>query len=309
MAILISIFYCSDIQAQIKHPKDSTKAQIQHVMDSLHDYCAICSNHEHLIIKPPYSKSFVKELPFLLASGLTFAGGFLAAGIDKTQPYTKDQLLNNTPDINSINKLDRSSALNWSPGIARTSDYVVLSVSILPALFLSENHTSRDIRTLLIMYAEVFTMDYGLFTIAKFTTNRPRPYVYNPDTTKVSIGTRSGKGSRQSFFSGHTSQTAAASFFFAKVISDYHPTLKPGIKLGMWAFAAAVPAVNGYFRVKAGKHFPTDVITGYIAGAATGFLIPELHRTKKSKEQKSSLNMGLLPTEKGGMQMELMYRF
>ncbi len=309
LAILISIFYCSTIQAQTKHQKDSTAKQIQHVMDSLHDYCYVCTNHEHLIIKPPYTKRFVKELPFLITSGLTFAGGFLAAAVNKTEPYTREQLLNNTPDINSINRFDRSSALNWSPSIARTSDYILFSISVLPALFLSENHTSRDITTLLIMYAEVFTLNYGLTNIAKFTANRPRPYVYNPDTTKVSMGTRSGGGSRQSFFSGHTSQTAAATFFFAKAISDYHPTLKPGVKLGLWIFAASVPAANGYFRVKAGKHFPTDVITGYIAGAATGFLIPELHRTKKSKEQKNNLNMGILPTENGGMQMQFMYRF
>src|SRR5205085_6420923 len=122
-------------------------------------------------------------------------------------------------------------------------------------LFLSEHHTERDIKTLLMMYAEVFTMDYGLFTMAKFATNRPRPYVYNPDTTEISIGKRMGGGARQSFFSGHTSQTAAASFFFAKVISDYHPTLKRGYKIGIWTFAIVAPAVNGYFRVRAGMHF------------------------------------------------------
>lgn len=287
----------------------TAKAQVKAPMDSLHDYCYLCKNNEHLIIKPPYTKKFVKELPFLLTSGLTFAGGFVAGAAIKTEPYTREQLLNNQPDINSLNGLDRKTALYWSPSIAKTSDYILFSISVLPALFLSENHTGRDITTLLVMYAEVFTLNYGLTNIVKYTARRPRPYVYNPDTTKVSIETRSDGVSKESFFSGHTSQTAAATFFFAKAISDYHPNLKPGIKAGLWVFAASVPAANGYLRVLAGKHFPTDVIVGYIAGAATGVLIPELHRTKKSKAQKANLNMGISPTWNGGMQMQLMYRF
>ena len=155
------------------------------------------------------------------------------------------------------------------------------------------------------MYAEVFTFNYGLTELAKNTVNRARPYVYNEE---VPMGTRTGKDSRKSFYSGHTSQTAAASFYFAKVITDYHPTLKRGLKIGLWAFAATVPALNGTFRVLAGKHFPTDVMTGYIAGAATGWLIPQLHRTRASKEQKEQLSLGFMPYQ-GSMLMSLNYRF
>lgn len=281
-----------------------TKSE-EHVMDSLHDYCYICTNHEHLIIKPPYTKKFVKELPFILTSAAVFAGGLTMTSLDRTKPYTAEQLTNDPPDLNSINSIDRGSALNWSPAISTTSDAVLLTVTVLPALFLSEHHTGRDIKTLLIMYAEVFTFNYGLTEFAKSSVNRARPYVYNQD---VPMGVRTGSFSRKSFFSGHTSQTAAASFFFAKVITDYHPTLRPGLRAGLWIFAAAIPAVNGYFRVWAGKHFPTDVITGYVAGAATGWLIPQLHRTPASKEAREKLNIGFVPY-KGSMLMALNYRF
>ena len=180
-----------------------------------------------------------------------------------------------------------------------------MTVSILPAAFLVENHTGRDIKTLLIMYAEVFSFNYGLTVLAKSTAHRARPYVYNPE---VDIGKRTSSDSRASFFSGHTSQTAAASFYFAKVITDYHPTMRKGLKTGMWIFAVAAPALNGYFRVKAGKHFPTDVITGYIAGAATGWLIPQLHRTKSSKDQKEKIQIGFVPSGQG-MLLTAGYRF
>jgi membrane-associated phospholipid phosphatase len=274
-------------------------------MDSLHDYCYICSHNEHLIIKPPYTKKFVKELPFIIASGAMLAAGLTASALDNTKPYTEEELTTNPPDLNSINSFDRGSAKNWSPSISSASDAVLLTVTVLPALFLSEHHTGRDIRTLLIMYAEVFTFNYGLTEFAKSTVNRDRPYVYNDE---VPMGTRTGATSRKSFFSGHTSQTAAASFYFAKVITDYHPALKKGWKIGLWAFAVTIPALNGTLRVLAGKHFPTDVMTGYVAGAATGWLIPQLHRTRASKVQKEQLSMGIIPYH-GSMLMSLNYRF
>jgi membrane-associated phospholipid phosphatase len=272
--------------------------------DSLHDYCAICEGHNHLIIKPPYTRSFKKELPFILTSAAVFGAGFLVQGLDYAKPYSEEDIINNPPKIEDINSFDRSSADNWSPTIGQASDYVLYTTALLPALFLSEHHTGRDIKVLLVMYAEVFTFNYGATEIAKNFSKRARPYVYNED---LPLSTRTGSDSRKSFFSGHTSQTAAACFYFAKVIHDYHPDFRRGYKIGLWTFAAAVPAVNGYLRVKAGKHFPTDVISGYVVGAASGLLIPQLHRTKSSKDLKEQIQMGVMPY-KDGFTFNLAYR-
>lgn len=281
----------------------TANAQIGILKDTIHDYCAVCHNHEHIIIKPPYTKTFRQELPFLLTSGLTFAAGFASVSLNKVVPYTPEQLHNAPPDPGKINALDRPATKNWSPSIANASDYVLFSTALLPALFIAEHHTDRDLKTLLVMYGEVFTLNYGLFQIAKSTANRPRPFVYN---TTLDDGIRTGGSSKESFYSGHTAQTAAACYFFAKVITDYHPALRRSVKYGVWIFAATVPAINGYLRVKAGKHFPTDVMAGYVAGALTGVIIPQLHRTKASKDTKEQIKMGLIPMN-GGMQVALSY--
>jgi membrane-associated phospholipid phosphatase len=295
---IAALMFCVLIVAESNGQKPVPK-------DSLHDYCAICTGKEHLIILPPYKKTFKQELPFIIVSAATFGAGFLIQGLDYAAPYSEEEIMTNPPDIEDINSFDRGSALNWSPKAGDISDYVLFTTAILPAAFLSEHHTGRDIKTLLIMYAEVFTFNYGATEIAKNLAKRPRPYVYNPD---LPIETRTGPDSRKSFFSGHTSQTAAACFYFAKVIDDYHPTLQKGVKIGMWAFAVSVPAVNGYLRVKAGKHFPTDVIAGYVVGAASGFLIPELHRTRQSKILKEELKVGFLPY-RDGYTINLVYGF
>ena len=72
----------------------------------------------------------------------------------------------------------------------------------------------------------------------------------------------------------------------AKVVSDYHPNMKKGLKAIMWSGAVMIPATTAYLRVTAGRHFPTDVVAGFATGALVGFIIPHLH---KKNSQESSL--------------------
>jgi len=44
-----------------------------------------------------------------------------------------------------------------------------------------------------------------------------------------------------------------------------------------------MPAVTGYLRYEAGRHFPTDILGGYALGALTGVLIPIMHRRPSSE--------------------------
>ena len=80
---------------------------------------------------------------------------------------------------------------------------------------------------------------------------------------------------RKSFFSGHTSMTAANSFYAAKVYADMYPDSK--WKPWVWTAAALLPAVTAQQRMAAGKHFFTDVLVGYGVGALIGWGIPQLH--------------------------------
>jgi len=49
------------------------------------------------------------------------------------------------------------------------------------------------------------------------------------------------------------------------------------------------PAYVGYLRYRGLKHFPTDILMGYIIGAGSGILIPHLHKKKGDK-----LNVSLI---------------
>ncbi|MFD1187393.1 phosphatase PAP2 family protein [Pontibacter rugosus] len=143
------------------------------------------------------------------------------------------------------------------------------------------------------LYGQTLSIAGGLYSLTAGLSRRRRPYVYG-DSTPLEL--RTDKQATNSFYAGHTAATAAATFFLAKVYHDFNPDspARPYI----WAAAAAVPATVGYLRLKAGKHFLSDNIIGYIVGSGIGILVPELHR-RDSK-------ITLLPANDG---MAVVYSF
>lgn len=238
------------------------------------EFCFICKEGEHKN-KSPYDINFKNELPFIIVGSGLATAGIVFNVTNNTQPFTVEELEN--LDRNDVNAFDRGATYNWNENAQKASDIMMFSSVLLPALFLVNHHTGSDIGPLLVMGLEVVSTTFGITSSVKHTVNRTRPYVYN---TNLSTDIRTNNQSRKSFFSGHTATSASITFFFAKVMNDYHPNMKTGIKIGLWSFAALVPATTGYLRVRGGNHFRTDVITGYIVGAFTGWVIPHLHKKK-----------------------------
>jgi membrane-associated phospholipid phosphatase len=129
------------------------------------------------------------------------------------------------------------------------------------------------------LYLETMAVTGALYSITAGTINRSRPLVYN---TSAPMERRTSNNSQRSFYAGHTAATASATFFAAKVFSDFNPDSK--LKPYVWVVAAAVPAVVGYQRYKSGQHFLSDNLLGYGLGAAAGILIPKWHKTNMMKD-------------------------
>ncbi|MBL4594895.1 MAG: phosphatase PAP2 family protein [Flavobacteriales bacterium] len=245
--------------------------------------CKYCLHGEHQN-GSPYTINFKNEIPYFAASLGLLGTGLILRDKNEETPFTAEEL--NSLNPTKINSFDRGAIYNNSASARKYSNYTLLSGALLPFYFLSNHHTKKDFFPLLIMGAEVFSITSTLTLNAKYTFNRTRPLAYN---ATFSDELRTDKTSRLSFFSGHTAQTAGFSFFMAKVITDYHPNMRMGTKIGIWSFAIALPAVTGYFRVKGGKHFNTDVITGFVVGGAIGWLVPHLHK-KRNGDSKLSMN-------------------
>ncbi|NQX97984.1 MAG: phosphatase PAP2 family protein [Flavobacteriales bacterium] len=244
--------------------------------------CNHCKDGRHQN-ENPYTINLKNELPYF-AAGLGLLGtGLIIRATNEKAPFIIGELDN--LDANKINRFDRGAINNNSSSARTNSNIILYSGMALPLLFLNNHHTKKDFVPLFVMSTEVFAITSGLTLNAKFLFNRTRPLAYN---SGFSDELRTDKTSRLSFFSGHTAQTAAFSIFMAKVITDYHPNMRTGYKIGIWSFALALPTATGFYRVKGGKHFNTDVITGFAVGATIGFLVPHLH---KRKDKTSNLTM------------------
>lgn len=156
-----------------------------------------------------------------------------------------------------------------------------LNISLaLPALLAIDDKIRKEWLDLLFIYFETqaTTNIFYVYGSAMWT-KRIRPYVYYDD---VPLEEKLESGATDSFFSGHIANVAAATFFMAKVYTDFHPEI--GNKK-WWLYGAALipPAFVGVMRIKALKHFPTDLVVGTLVGAGLGIIIPELHKVKKRK--------------------------
>ncbi len=208
----------------------------------------------------------------LSLTGLSAATGTASWAFGKkVKPLQADEL--NLLNRNDVFAIDRK-ATNWfSQKANRASDLVFYSATALPLLLLADPQIRKEGWVVSVLYLETLSLNAGITDLTKNLAKRPRPFTYNPDAP---LPLKLRKDARKSFFSGHTSSTAASCFFAAKVWSDFHPDnqWKPLI----WTVAAGIPACTGFLRIRAGRHFFTDVMVGYAVGATIGCLVPYLHR-------------------------------
>jgi len=235
-----------------------------------------------LLSQSPYQLNTKKEAT-IFGLGVVSA----SAGVyfrSQTPIFTTAELeVLNTQDINAF---DRVATNHFSLKAHDASNYFWYGSQALPLLLLAGETSRKEFPKILLLYGEAALLNSGLTLLTKYTVRRPRPFNYDPNT---SLAKKTGVNAKASFFSGHTSITATNSFFAAKVFSDYYPN--SSWKPVLWTAAVTIPAITGYLRVRGGRHFPTDVISGYLVGAAVGILVPHLHRTTKRKKP-LTLNVG-----------------
>ena len=179
----------------------------------------------------------------------------------------------NMLDRNQVSRFDRIASSRYSTNAKTTSDVLLFSGYALPLVLMADPAIRNNAGQTYGIIGTSFLATVAATNLVKVAVNRPRPFVYNPD---VPLHLKMEKDARLSFFSGHTSTVAAMSFSTAAVWQSYHK----GSRFAplVWTAAALLPAATGYYRVQAGKHFPSDVIAGYAVGALIGWGVPHVFR-------------------------------
>ena len=162
----------------------------------------------------------------------------------------------------------------------RTSDLLAYGLAPLGALssafFATGPRASRGAwaRTTVIL-AESVALSGVLGQAVKLGLARKRPFIrYGHGEASGSYSVSDAEG-RFSLPSGHTSASAALLGGAAMCATLQGSEAAPWL----WASAGAVTAFTGALRIMAEKHYFTDVAAGAILGAASGLLVPWLHRT------------------------------
>jgi membrane-associated phospholipid phosphatase len=240
---------------------------------------------------PVHAQTTTYKYKYKLGVDIPIATVTIGAGVTslvkqkKNQPFTEDQV--NSLIYNS-NKFDQSSInRSYNHKIHLASDIGMVATIAAPLLLLIDKNVRQEFKFIGPMWVETFALTFALTGMTKELVRRTRPYVYYDN---VPMSEKVKKDARASFFSGHTSMTASSAFFTAKIYADMNPGSK--WKPLMWTGAALLPAGVGFLRYSGGKHFWTDIITGYLVGAAVGILVPHLHRVKVPAAMPTDINLG-----------------
>ncbi len=224
-----------------------------------------------LIAQSPYQLRNSRELGLIGTSmGMNGLASYLHAKTQILQPEEIAQL-----DVDKIWGIDRWVVGNFSVSAQKSSDKFLYGSLVLPFTLMLDQPGRQNFGKVGLLYVETLLLNFGATNLTKSAVRRPRPFMFDP-SDEIPMSLKMKKSAQYSFFSGHTSFTAAMSFLTAKLHHDLYPDSKASPVI--WGLAATIPAITGMQRIRGGKHFLTDVLAGYAVGAAIGILIPELHK-------------------------------
>lgn len=206
----------------------------------------------------------------LLGLGAGFLGVSSYFG-RKVQPLTEAQIAE--LDMNRVWGIDRYSLKTYSLPADEWTDKLLLAAFASPFMVLLGKSGRNNFNDVSLIVFEGALLNAGLNNLSKVFGRRARPYAYNPD---VPLHIKQQQSTRYSFYSGHAATSAFFSITAAKLYNDLYPD--SAAKPYVWVTAALIPAFVSYGRMKGGRHFFTDVLTGFIVGSAVALVVPELNK-------------------------------
>ncbi len=214
----------------------------------------------------PYTISRNKDLPLLIGGAMTFGLGQWQ--LSEMEPWQGEVEYNFPWDRPFRGQYDTQAEMMSN----------ITTTLFLAPLYLSyRNHKtewakSDEIVTEAIMLTEVILINSGLNLFTRSFKAWPRPYMHSGE---ISDAERTNHSASGSFYSGHAANSFAIASFLTTTFNAKYPNHHHTKWMALSSFGVAT-AVS-YYRVKAGKHYPTDVVVGALVGTFIGWCIPYIH--------------------------------
>lgn len=198
------------------------------------------------------------------------AGALLVAG--------GASLLEEEPMVDRFVVLADSGVVDYySPTAARVSDGLVVVEMVAPVVFLGAGTTGTRFWNASLVHAQALSVNLALNGVMKYAVRRPRPYTYHPDARiREQYDCSRSQDACLSFYSGHAS-TAFTAAWSGVLLVDETVAMPVGYRALWWGAMMGAAAATAHLRVRAGKHFYSDVVVGALVGSAIGTVVPILH--------------------------------
>jgi len=251
-------------------------------------------------IQPPLEIREAVDLPITVAAGTLWLVTELGLRDQFSTPFEP-------APYEQIGRADRTAVGLWNPSLDKASDALLIAAFAAPFLFNSLDngiwsgeraHLGRWFWADVVVVLESVFIAGALTNMAKFAFTRYRPYTYiatdhpeaydaiqQDEELRTSLQDASEEpDSALSFWSGHTSLAFSALCASATLLTYKHLDGPPAPLIALWGGTLGAGVAMAVLRVRAGLHFPSDVLVGAVVGAAIGIVVPSLHVHRKLRD-------------------------
>ena len=171
--------------------------------------------------------------------------------------------------------VDVSVRRNFNNGAAQASNLTGAITLLLPLAGQFWVHFDPGLANAALLYAEAQAASLLLVNATKELVRRPRPYTHSQDPAVQRFAREQGSEAYVSFYSGHASSAFTAAVAGSLLYAGR--TREPWSRHFMWGTEMLLASTTAQLRVRAGRHYRTDIWVGSAVGSALGIAVPALH--------------------------------
>ncbi|HSQ42205.1 MAG TPA: phosphatase PAP2 family protein [Fibrobacteraceae bacterium] len=208
-----------------------------------------------------------------------------------------------TFDKSDLFPWDRPFAGTWNVHADLASDILsgtgVFPVAIALAGWHQGDLDGNDVATQVLMLFEALSLQSGINLCVRSLRVWPRPLMLGDQGGSE----RDAADASGSFYSGHSSAAFTIAVFSGTWFQHTYPHSRwiPWV----WTGTLTLATLTAALRVAAGKHYPTDVVTGALIGSFIGWIVPRGHLVTHPTEQQT-WEFALAPLP-GGAQLQMLF--
>ena len=221
-----------------------------------------------------YDLSFERDLP------LTFFSAFISIygnyRLGKMSVPEKELV----KDVSDLLPWDRPVAGRYCKTCADMSTWVATLGGAPLALgaisWYRGDASGGDLAAYSLMLAQALALQNGVNLVVRSLAFWPRPYMYATDGDGAAAASAAEGEAYGSFYSGHASAAFTIAVFTGEWFSEFYPN--SAYKSLVWTTSLSLAGFVGVLRIAAGKHYPTDVVVGALAGTGISLAVIKIHK-------------------------------